>query len=138
MDRVNGLFESFRLARIQAKKHVAIQGAIAGGELDVICATIASQSKALIRIVEGVARAHEVHTLHLVKNFVEERLRQAVEQAHLAMQRAFLRVIVAYAGHLELIVKQNLPAQLQELALTKAREVFDSQWQEMATLEFKM
>jgi len=138
MDKINGFFQAFRLGRIARKKDVATQGAIAAGEIDIIRATVSSQARTIIAVVDRAAKAHEAETLALLKNWVESRLRAAREQAHIALQRSFLRVVVQYAAHRELVKKQELPDDLQKLALGKAQEVFVRAWEEVAAVNFKI
>ena len=138
MDKVNGFLEQFRLGRIQRKKNIATHDAIAAGEVDVIRATIGAQARTLISIMDRVAKAKECDTLARLKNWVEERLHQAQELAHMTFQRSYLRVIVQYAQHLEVIRKQELPADLQDLVLGKAHELFKAAWEKMAAVEFKV
>lgn len=132
-----GWLQNLRLGGIQTKKQVAIQKMIVDGEVDVVHARVIAQTRLLTAIAEKLAEAQREHALALVRNWAEERLRQAKHDAHLGLQRSIWRFILSYSDHLDFVEKQAIREELRQLALDKAAQVFASAMAEMEAVHFK-
>lgn len=135
---VNGVLQKFQLGRVQRKTAVAKHRIIAAGELDVLRATVSAQAKAVVAVMDAVAKAQAFQTLALLKSYIADRVRRIKEQAHLELQRSLLRLAVQFADHTEVVMNAKLPADLQDRLLKKSAEIFNSEWEEIAAVELKV
>jgi hypothetical protein len=136
LDGVNGWIEKFQLGRIQRNKRAAMQKAAASGDVAVLRATVAAQTKMLMKIAEAVAEGQKIRILARLKYFVEDLLRQARDDGHIALQRSLLRVAVRFASHLLDIERADLPANIKKQVFDDAYREYTAARAEIAAVEF--